>query len=317
MTENLKRLKKHWDRWGWPAIGLAVVAISVWLLFREVRDLSLEELGDSLAAIPPTGWVLSLLSALVAYAALAGYDALALKHLKRRINWLFITVTSFTTYALSHNIGASVLSGSVIRYRAYSLKGLAPLEIGQLIAFCSFTFALGTVLLSGLVLLIEPEIGARFIDGLSVDAARTAGALVLALVAAYVYGSWRGFRPLKVGRMIIRYPRLRTVALQLVIGPLELLGAAAIIYFALPAAGNPGYFTVLGIFLMSFSAALISSAPGGLGVLELLFVAGLDDMNASDVLAALLVFRLFYLIIPFALSLVVVLLFERANLATK
>ncbi len=49
---------------------------------------------------------------------------------------------------------------------------------------------------------------------------------------------------------------------------------------------------ILGIFLISFSAALISHAPGGLGVLELVFVMGLPDMNPADVIAALLVFRL-------------------------
>ncbi len=120
-----------------------MVAVSAWLLYREVRGLSLEDVGDSLAAISPMHWTLSVLGALVAYAALAGYDALALRYLGRRVGRLFITLTSFTTYALSHNLGASVLSGSLIRYRAYSSKGLTGLEIGQLIAFCSFTFALG------------------------------------------------------------------------------------------------------------------------------------------------------------------------------
>jgi uncharacterized membrane protein YbhN (UPF0104 family) len=70
---------------------------------------------------------------------------------------------------------------------------------------------------------------------------------------------------------------------------------------------------VLGIFLVSFSAALISHAPGGLGVLELVFLTGLPDMNQADVLAALIVFRLLYLLIPFAMSLVVVLVFEKSQ----
>jgi uncharacterized membrane protein YbhN (UPF0104 family) len=92
-----------------------------------------------------------------------------------------------------------------------------------------------------------------------------------------------------------------------------LLAAAAIIYFALPEAGNPGYLVVLGVFLVSFSAALISHAPGGLGVLEVVFLAGLSEMDPVHVLAALLVFRLFYLIIPLVIGLVVVLLFERSQ----
>src|SRR5690606_18709766 len=125
---------------------------------------------------------------------------------------------------------------------------------------------------------------------------------------------WLELRPLRFGKFELQYPRLRIVVRQLVIAPLELAAAAAIVYFALPAAGNPGYVVVLGIFLISFSVALLSHAPGGIGVLELVFLTGLPEMDPADVLAALMVFRLFYLIIPFILSLFVILLFERSRL---
>jgi hypothetical protein len=102
---------------------------------------------------------------------------------------------------------------------------------------------------------------------------------------------------------------------QLVAAPLELLGAAGIVYFALPEAYNPGFLTVLAVFLASFSAALASHAPGGLGVLELAFVSMLPDVPKAEVVAALIIFRLFYLLLPFAAAIVVVLLFERSRLA--
>jgi len=169
-------------------------------LFKELRGLSIDELGASLSAIPYTHWFLCAGSAILAYLALAGYDALALSYLKHRINFVFITLTSFTTYALSHNLGASVLSGSIIRYRAYSSKGMSGLEIGQLIAFCSFTFALGTILLTGLVLTFEPSVGERFINLPATDTLRLVGIFLLVAVAAYVYGSWKQFRPLTIGK---------------------------------------------------------------------------------------------------------------------
>ena len=299
----------------WPVIGVAAVGFSIWLLYHELRGLSLDELWDSLTAIPATGWILSIAATLLAYAALAGYDHLALLHLRKHVGWLYITVCSFTTYALSHNIGASVFSGSVVRYRAYSAKGLSGAEIGVLVAFCSFTFALGTIMLTGLVLLLVPEVSERFVDVLPLEASAATGLFLLALVAVYVIGSALRLKPLKIGSFAVHYPRLPVVARQLVIAPLELIGAAAIIYFALPEAGNPGFMIVLGIFLISFSAALLSHAPGGLGVLELVFITGLSDMDPADVLAALLVFRLLYLIIPFVLALFVVLGFERMQLA--
>lgn len=301
----------------WPIIGLAAVALSIWLLYHELRGISYAELERSFSEISLRDWMLAGAATLAAYTALAGYDHIALMHLNRKVGWVFVTLASFTAYALSHNIGASVFSGAVVRYRAYSSKGLAGSEIGVLVAFCSFTFALGTLLLTGIVLVLKPEVLERFVDILPVEASATTGFVLLALISLYVIGSWLHLKPLRVGGFELQYPRLPIVARQLLIGPLELIAAAAIIYFALPSEGNPGYLIVLGIFLVSFSIALISHAPGGIGVLELAFLSGLPDMDQADVLAALIVFRLLYLIVPFVLSLFTILLFERAQYRSR
>jgi len=300
-------------RYFWPMVAAGTVALSVWLLLRELRGLSLEKVGASVAAISTAHWLFCAACTLLAYIALAGYDRVALMHLGKKIDWVFITVCSFTTYALSHNIGASVVSGGVVRYRAYSTKGLTPAEIGFLIAFCSLTFALGVMTLMGVVLVLDPDIVHRFGDLLPITAGRATGIFLLALVLFYAFGSFIGFKPLSLGRFRLVYPSLPVTLRQLAVAALELIGAAGIIYFALPEAGNPGFMVVLGIFLASFSAALISHVPGGLGVLELVFVMGLPDLDDADVIAALLVFRLFYLIIPLIIALIVVPLFERSR----
>lgn len=293
----------------WTLIGLGAVVLSCFLLYRELHSVSLDEVAGSLRAIPGLNWLLAGGATLGAYFALAWYDHIALAHLGKRVPWRFITLCSFTTYALAHNIGASVFSGAVVRYRAYRSKGLSPQEIGLLIFFCSFTFGLGTLLASGCVLVLRPGLTQQILNvppALSV----AIGLLLLLLVGLYVLGSWRQFKPWTRGKLHVEYPRLGIVARQLLAGPLELLCAAAIIYFALPAAHNPGYLVVLGVFLASFSLALLSHAPGGLGVLEMSFIAALPGIPTVDVLAALIVFRALYLLLPFALSLLVVLGFE-------
>jgi uncharacterized membrane protein YbhN (UPF0104 family) len=298
----------------WPAIGLGAVAFSFWLLFKELRGISLSDVEAGVTAIPLLHWVCAVLATLVAYGALAWYDRIALAHLGRRLSWGFISLTSFTTYALAHNIGASVFSGAVVRYRAYSTKGLSMAEVGFLVAFCSFTFFLGTVLLGGLVFTFEPEIIERWTN-FPDWSGRLIGLAMLGFVALYVAGALLHFRPLKIGGFELVYPRPPIAARQLCAAPLELLGAAGIIYFALPTAGNPGFFIVLGIFLASFSIALISHAPGGLGVLEFAFVKAMPDTPPAQLLAALIVFRLLYLIIPLVFALVVVVAFERQRIA--
>ncbi|UHD45066.1 UPF0104 family protein [Aureimonas altamirensis] len=297
----------------WPIIGLAAVIFSGWILFHEVRELSLDAILTSFQAISARQWTLSAIAAIVAYTMLALYDQLALRHLKRWIPFRFVLATSFTTYALSHNIGASVFSGAVVRYRAYTSKGLSVSDVALLIAFCSFTFALGVLIVSAVSLLVYPEALNGYFD-VSPIVPRSIATAILLLVALYLFGSFAGLRPLRIGKFQLHYPARDVVLRQLVIAPAEIFAAAAIIYFALPPENHPGYMMVVAVFVISFSLALISHAPGGLGVLEVAFLAGFPFLPETDVLAALLVFRILYLLIPFALAIIIVLGFEQSSI---
>ena len=143
---------------------------------------------------------------------------------------------------------------------------------------------------------------------------RAIGALLLALFALYVIGSLRHFPPMNVWKFSILYPRPAIAARQLIAGPVEILGAAGIIYCSLPAASNPGFIVIVGIFVAAFSVALLSHAPGGLGVLEFAFLRALNDVPRADVVAALLIFRLFYLVGPFVVSVFIAIYFERRTI---
>ena len=258
----------------WPLVGLVAVVWSVELLYKKLKAEAavdpavgalLEQGGvwdnirtiagviaAKIVAIPPHAYLLCGLSTLVAYAALAWYDRIALIHLKRQkgISWFYIATCSFVTYALSHNIGASVFSGGMVRYRAYTAKGLSAAEVAVLVALCSFTFAFGTILLLGLVLVGEPQI-LRPLASLSPwfavneTAARLVGFGHAGFLPALHVGSWLHFKPIEFGKFEIVYPRLPIVARQYPAAPLELIGAAGIIYFALPE-GSPSFFIVLG-----------------------------------------------------------------------
>jgi uncharacterized membrane protein YbhN (UPF0104 family) len=306
----------------WPALGILAVLISFWLLYREFQG---QQLGPGLIAafraIPPTHYALAALSTLLAYAALAVYDRIALLHLGvRGISWRFVAACSFTTYALSHNIGASVVSGALVRYRGYTSKGLSAAQIAVLVAVCSLTFLLGAVFLGGLVLVLRPDVLSR-LGGLlpsfltNAATAKIIGAGCLAAVALYCAGSVMRLPSFSISGVKIEYPRLPIVVRQMIAAPAEIIGAAGIIYFALPDAGNPGFLVVLAVFIFSFSAALASNAPGGLGVFELIFLKAMPGAPQESVLAALLIFRLLYLLIPLALAIFVVLGFEKRRLA--
>jgi glycosyltransferase 2 family protein len=328
----------------WPVVSLGAVMWSLILLFNKleaevssdpvIRAILIEGnvasdarivvsvLAERLGQIPAEALVLASLASLVAYAALAWYDRIALMHLGklREISWGYVALCSFVTYALGHNLGASMLSGAAVRLRAYAAKGLTRMEVGVLVGMCSFTFAYGTALLLGLVLVIAPEVLeplASVLPALSLSepAVRGLGAALLCTCLVYVLGALLGSKPWQIGPLRLSYPRLGVVLRQVLAAPLEIAGAAGIIYFALPEVGNPGYLLVLGAFLISFSVGLASQVPGGVGVMEAVFLALMPGVPATSVLAALLVWRLLYLLIPLALSGPIILAFERGQLA--
>ena len=316
-------MKKIKD-FAWPLIGLLAIVISGYFLYQELKTTSMAAVWEAIVAIPPHRMALAGVSTLVAYAALAWYDRIALLHLGvRGISWVFVAVCSFTTYALSHNIGASVFSGALVRYRAYTAKGLTAAQVAVLVALCSFTFFLGTILLGGVVLVIDPKLLARLdgkLPGFLTDpkTALVVGIGLLVFVAVYVAGSILRLPPLHIRAFKLEYPRPQIMVRQLLAAPLELLGAAGILYFALPEAVNPGFIAVVAIFLASFSVALVSNAPGGLGVFEIVFITAMqitDPAQKNAIIAAVIVFRVFYFWIPALISVIVVLLYERSRLS--
>lgn len=333
----MKRLKDFF----WPLVGLCAVGWSLNVLYSKLRmeaaadaatgatlakaglveslGIIAAQIGVKLSAIPMSGYLLAIGSTLFAYLALAWYDRIALIHLNKEkgISWIFITVCSFVTYAISHNIGGSVFSGGMVRYRAYTSKGLTPAEVAVLVALCSFTFGFGTILLGGIVLIYEPELVQPLAPWLSIAMTRLIGFGLVAFCVAYTLGSWLQFKPLVIRNFKLEYPRLNVVWRQWIAAPMELLGAAGIIYFALPGETNPGFMIVLGAFLLSFSAGLLFQVPGGIGVMEAVFLKVMPGMPATEVFAALLVWRLLYLLVPLALSMPVVLIFERGQLKKK
>jgi uncharacterized membrane protein YbhN (UPF0104 family) len=300
----------------WPLLGIAAAALTLWLLFTDssLSRFTAADVYQSLREIPIPCYLLAFCSTLVAYGALAWYDRIAMRYLGREVPWRFTSLVALTSYALGHNIGASAVTGTVVRYRAYSTKGLGIAEIGTVAAFCAFTFAFGCVTVGGLLLVCQPGIVRRLFD-IDLATVRAIGGVMLAFVALYVAGSALRLKPLAFGPFRLAYPGLDVVLRQLVVGPLELFGAAGIIYFALPAAGNPGFIIVLAVFLASFSAALLSHAPGGLGVLEFVFMRAMPSIPAAKVLAALIVFRALYLIVPLLVALCIAIQFERKRVA--
>ena len=310
----------------WPLIGVAALVYATWLLFKQLHHVSFHKLAVNLAALPAGAWLAAGIATIVTFALLAAADFVSLEHIGRRLPAPFVGAVAFVTYAISHNLGATVITGGLVRMRAYGTKGVGPAEVGLVATLCAATYVLGVLLVGGTILLLAPAMVDRVFDllppwlthgatHLSPGAARLFGAGCIGLVALYFAASLAHFPPLRIGTFELVYPRPWVALQQIVLGPLQVIGAAAIVHFALPAPWNPGFPTMLGVFAVAYSLALLSHAPGGVGVFEIVFVKALKETNQAALLAALIVFRLFYFLLPLAISIVVVALFERRRVA--
>ncbi len=227
-----------------------------------------------------------------------------------------MTLISFISYAFSNAVGMSLLVSGSIRYRFYIQNGLTTAEVAKVVLFCTASFWLGLLALTGVTLLLVP---------LPVDFPMAAYRIPIALGLTAVPLLWLAGglirRPLRIFRLRISMPSVSTGFRQILIGALDWGLAAAVLYILMPDQLNSGFGHFLAIFVIAQIAGLISHVPGGLGVFEALMLAGFgatgNDALAAPILGALVVFRVTYYLLPLCGAIVLVLQREARGLREK
>lgn len=298
MRVYLKRALRHA-----PAIlGVLLLVGAIYVVQREFRHLKVADIKKALEAIPHTALVISFLWTLVAYFILTFYDRLGTIYAGRKVSYGRVSFASFCAYALAHNLGFAAVSGAAVRYRLYAHWGLTPLQIGKVVAFCSLTFGLGAMVLGGVILFLEPQAVPFFGDYIPHWGMYLIAAILWAIVAAYVTLS----RVLGKFRMFghdIELPSWRMAILQVLLATADVAATAAIFYALLPDVPGLTYARFLGVYLASYSAGLAANLPGGIGVFDTAMLLGLAPyMSPPEIVGAIVVFRLYYYIIPLFLA---------------
>ena len=282
-----------------PALlGLLLMLAAIWVVQREVRHLSIGQIRDSLLAIPHGRLLASAGFTLLSYTILSFYDRLATIHVGHRLGYGRTAFAAFCSYVLSHNLGFAAISGAAVRFRLYGNWGLDTFQIARIIAFCSVTYVLGACALIGGVLLLEPGALPMLTRHLPAFLPTLIGLAAWAVVVAYV-GCAARLPAIRLGRWTVPLPGLPMSIAQVLVAALDVSATAAIAYALLPAGLGLGYPAFLAIYIASYSAGLAASVPGGLGVFDGAMVLGLSPfLPAADAIGVIVVFRLFYYIVP-------------------
>jgi len=298
-------------RRGWgaaaPLLGILLLAALGFGLRHAVCALHVQDVIAAIAATPPSSLRHAAAWLSAAFAVMMLYDAPGALYARGvpacpQLSALRVALTSFCAYALSHLLGAPALTAAAIRLRLYTGAGLPAAAIARILALSGCLFSTGFVTLCGALLAFAPHALPEFARRLPAPELRGLGVGLLALVFIYVALLPR----LTLPRLIdtrLSLPSRRIAFLQVAIGCADTLIAAAILYCVLPAGPDLSFSRVLAVYLAAFAGGLLSGLPAGVGVFDALLLLGLaGHVDTASGLAALLLFRGLYFLIPALLA---------------
>jgi uncharacterized membrane protein YbhN (UPF0104 family) len=296
---------------GWNRIGLAlslvIIATAAMVLYRILRGISLPDVVDAMKSTEWIDFLLATLFVAAGYCTLTFYDVFALRTIgASHVPYRIAALAGFTSYSVGHNIGASAFTGGAVRYRVYSAWGLTAIDVAKICFIAGLTFWLGNVAVLGLGIAYVPQ-AASAIDQLPVWFNRAIGFGSLALLVGYV--AWVWVKPRVIGRSdwVVTLPGGPLTLLQIAIGIVDLSCCAAAMYVLLPEDPHVAFIRLAVIFVSATLLGFASALPGGLGVFDAAMLVALMEIEfeRAEVVAGLLLFRLLYYVVPFALSLVI------------
>lgn len=293
--------KQFLGRWGKVGLTVALLTFAGWLTSRQLRDLNWADVSAASAEFSGTTIAIALLCALIGYIAVSQYDVVGRFYTGHKLAVRRVMAISFIGFTFSLNIGAFI-GGMGFRYRLYSNADLSAATITKIIGLSVLGNWSGYVLLAGLLFTFAPphlppswNASTALLQGL--------GALLLVISATYIGLCWRyAGRSRDFGRITLTVPSIGIAAIQFALSVVSWCANATILYILLPDAVS--WNLVLSALVTGSLAAILAHVPGGLGVIELVFLTLLGHLAPeSAIVAALLGYRCVYYLLPLLLAL--------------
>jgi phosphatidylglycerol lysyltransferase len=295
-------------------IGIFLFGLGIYALNHLMHSVDPALVKSQIRSTAPLSLALATGATAIGYAALVGYDALALQFIGKSLPRPIVALGGFLGYAFGNTIGVSVISGGAVRYRIYSAYGLDAFQVATVSGYIAAAIGTGLTLIGLAALGLHPNVIPQ-ISAFSPDYIRF-GALGLFLILGGVilFVSARGLQ-LKVGRMSLHLPAPRSLAAQLAMTLVDVVAAAFALWVLMPV-GTPDLSAFIAIYAIATMVGVLSHVPGGIGVFETIIIGTLPaSVPVSDAAAALVLFRIIYYLLPFALGFILVSLNE-ARLAS-
>src|SRR5205809_3276329 len=229
MHRLLSTLKRGFkEKIGWKRLGIAasllIIAVAMTTLVRTLRGVDTGVMLIALTEIPPGHIALAALCVIGAFCTLTFYDFFALRTIgKKHVPYGIAALSSFTSYTIGHNVGATVFTGGAIRFRIYTEYGLSPIDVAKICFLSGLTFWLGNVVVLGFGMAWQPW-AASAMDLLPTPVNQLIGLGCLAGIAAYFIWLVTGKNRRELGQngWKVVLPSARLTLLQVLIGVIDL-----------------------------------------------------------------------------------------------
>jgi glycosyltransferase 2 family protein len=309
MYRLLATLKRGFkDKIGWKRLGIAlsvlIIAFAITHLVRTLKGVDSAVVLVALTEIAPHRIALAALCVVGAFCTLTFYDFFALRTIGRNhVPYRIAALSSFTSYTIGHNIGATVFTGGAIRFRIYSDYGLTAIDVAKICFLSGLTFWLGNLFVLGIGMSWHPS-AASAMDLLPDEMNRLIGIGCLAAIAAYLVWLKTGTTRRVLGQngWKVTLPSARLTLLQILIGVVDLGFCALAIYLLMPMHPQIDFISLAVVFILATLLGFASHAPGSIGVFDAAMLVALPQFGKEQLLATLVVFRILYFLIPFGIS---------------
>lgn len=286
------------------AFALGVFSLIVW----KARGIDWPAVWQALRDISPTTLATAGAFALLSYTLYGCFEMFGWHYLNHPLpRWRMAGVAT-SSYAFNLNLG-TLVGGVGFRYRLYARLGLKVPQVAKLVGLSMLINWLGYPLLLG-TCLVFPVVALPADWGLSSVALLWVGLLLWLVPLGYVGAcALATRRHWTVRGHKVALPSGRIALLQLAMSASNWLANAAAIYVLMPE-GVP-YLAVVSCLMVSAVAGVMAHIPGGLGVLEGVFMTLLgSQVPHAELLGGLLAYRAVYYLAPLVLALLAYLCFE-------
>ncbi|MBS0396351.1 MAG: UPF0104 family protein, partial [Proteobacteria bacterium] len=283
-------------------VSAAIVVLAGRVLWQTLRHIKLADIVAALHAIPLPSVLIAGVLVATLYSALATYEAIVVRFVEGAASSRRAVLAALLAAPIGHAIGWGAVSGGAIRYRIYSAVELPPLDIGKIALLAAIPYPAGLGLLLGASLVLQSTAAGQILH-VSAALARGAGLGLFALHALYLTLILARRGPLGVGRLRLTLPPPNLTAVQYCVGVIEVCCGAAVLYLMLPPIPGLSFVVFLGVYVLSILAALASSVPAGLMVLEAMLIRLLPDVHQPTLLAAVAAYRVILEVVPLLVAL--------------